>query len=126
MAVKATVYVTKANENAPAFAIRADTDEQAELLSTPQAQSFVRLRTGNPGKLPPPIAGFRQTLPAPARAMLEHLGQANAIGSPATVREKIAAFVERTQADEIIVSGATFDPEARIRSLELTAEAVAG
>lgn len=28
MAEKATVYVTKANENAPAFAIRADTDEQ--------------------------------------------------------------------------------------------------
>ena len=28
MAVKATVFVTKANENAPAFAIRADNDEQ--------------------------------------------------------------------------------------------------
>ncbi|MFO6465779.1 hypothetical protein ACK8OR_15405 [Jannaschia sp. KMU-145] len=28
MAEKTTVFVTKANENAPAFAIRSDTDEQ--------------------------------------------------------------------------------------------------
>ena len=102
----------------------AETDAEAELLSTSQAQSFVRLRSGNPGKLPPPQEGYRESLPAPARAMLAHLGQANAIGSPATVRDKIAAFAERTGADEIIVSGATFDPEARIRSLELTMAAL--
>ena len=42
--------------------------------------------------------------------MLEHLGQARAVGSPATVAERIARFVKRTQANEIIVSGATYDP----------------
>ena len=104
----------------------ADTDEEAELASTSQAQSFVRLRTGNPGKLPPPVAGYRESLPARARAMLAHISQASAIGSPATVREAIGRFVERTTADEIIVSGATYDPAARIRSLELTVEALAG
>lgn len=106
--------------------ICAETDEEAELLSTSQAQSFVRLRTGTPGKLPPPIAGYRDSLPAPAKAMLEHLGQANAIGSPQTVRTKIRAFVERTSADEIIVSGSTYDPVARVRSLELTMSALHG
>ncbi|OZA94198.1 MAG: alkane 1-monooxygenase [Erythrobacter sp. 34-65-8] len=102
------------------------TDAGAELLASSQAQSFVRLRTGNPGKLPPPVAGYRDSLPAPAQAMLAHLGQASAIGAPATVREAIGRFVERTGADEIIVSGSTFDPEARIRSLELTVDALAG
>ena len=52
------------------------------------------------------------------------LSVARAVGSPETVAEKIAAFVEHTQADEIIVSGATFDPAARRRSLELTADAL--
>jgi alkanesulfonate monooxygenase SsuD/methylene tetrahydromethanopterin reductase-like flavin-dependent oxidoreductase (luciferase family) len=61
-----------------------------------------------------------------AQSQLAHIGQASAIGAPATVREAIGRFVERTRADEIIVSGAAFDPAARERSLELTMEALAG
>ena len=105
--------------------ICAPSDAEAELLASSQAQSFVRLRTGQPGKLPPPIAGYRDSLPPQAQAMLTHLGQASAIGAPATVREAVARFVERTGADEIIVSGSTYDPDARIRSLELTVQALA-
>ena len=105
--------------------ICAPTDAEAELLASSQAQSFVRLRTGQPGKLPPPIAGYRDSLPPQAQAMLTHLGQASAIGAPATVRDAVARFVERTGADEIIVSGSTYDPDARIRSLELTVQALA-
>lgn len=104
----------------------AETDQEAELLASSQQQSFVRLRSGNRGKLPPPIAEYADILPAPAQAMLEHLSQAAAVGSLATVKEKIAAFVERTKADEIIICGATYDPEARIRSLDLTMQAVNG
>ncbi|WP_298470983.1 LLM class flavin-dependent oxidoreductase [uncultured Erythrobacter sp.] len=101
----------------------ADTGEKAQLLASSQQQSFVRLRTGNPGKLPPPIADYTATLQAPARTMLDHIGQAAAVGSPAKVRDDIEVFVKRTRADEIILCGATYDPEARIRSLELTVEA---
>lgn len=104
----------------------AESDEEAELIATSQQQSFVRLRSGNPGKLPPPVAGYRDQLPAPARAMLDHLGQAAAVGSPARVRRQIQDFIARTGADEIIACGATYDPEARIRSLELTMDALTG
>jgi luciferase family oxidoreductase group 1 len=105
--------------------IAADTDEEAQLLATSQDQSFVRLRSGDPGKLPPPLPGFRETLPESARAMLDHLGQVRAVGSPATVADRIDRFLQRTRADELIVSGATFDPAARCRSLELTQQALA-
>lgn len=101
----------------------AETDEAARTLSSSQQQSFVALRTGNPGKLPPPIEGYMDTLPAPSRAMLDHLGQAAAVGAPGKVRDDISAFIGRTQANEIILCGATFDPQARLRSLELTIEA---
>ena len=105
--------------------IAAETDEEAELLASSQDQSFVRLRGhGDPGKLPPPVPGYRNTLPESARAMLDHLGQARAVGSPETVRATIERFIERTRADEIIVSGATYDPAARCRSLELTQAAL--
>lgn len=104
----------------------AETDAEAERIASSQQQSFVRLRTGNPGRLPPPIAGYRETLPPSAQSLLAHIGQASAIGSPATVRAAMGRFVERTGADEIIVSGATFDPAAREQSLALTLEALAG
>ncbi|MEM9500617.1 MAG: LLM class flavin-dependent oxidoreductase [Pseudomonadota bacterium] len=103
----------------------ADTNEEARLLASSQQQSFVRLRSGNPGKLPPPITDYTSTLPAPARAMLDNIGQAAAIGTPSQVRDSIDAFIQRTCADEIILCGAVFDPDARIHSLELTIEACA-
>ena len=76
------------------------------------------------GGLPPPVPGFRDSLPESARAMLDHVGQARAGGSPATVAERIGRFIERTGADEIIVSGATHDPAKRRRSLEMTMTAL--
>lgn len=100
----------------------AETDAEAQYLASSQEQAFVRLRTGEPGKLPPPIRDYRDTLPPQARAMLEGMDVARAVGSPETVRAAIGRFVERTQADEIIVSGATHDPAARRESLKLTME----
>jgi len=101
-----------------------ESDAEAELAASSQLQAFVKLRTGNPGKLLPPIEGYREQLPPPIRAMLDHIGQASAIGSRETVRAKIEAFIERTQADEIIVAGSTYDPDFRVRSLELTMDAL--
>jgi len=119
-----SAYLDKPHAMAAMTVIAADTDEEAELLASSQDQAFVRLRSGDPGQLPPPVPGYRATLPESARAMLEHLGQARAVGSPETVAAKIARFVERTRADELILSGATYDPAARRRSLELTMLAV--
>ncbi|MDB5726365.1 MAG: luxA 2 [Novosphingobium sp.] len=104
--------------------ICADTDGEAEYLASSLDQSFVALRTGTPGRMKPPIANYRESLPSEARAMLEHMGEARAVGSPATVRAAIAQFIERTQADEIMVAGATYDPAARHRSLALTMDAL--
>lgn len=105
--------------------IAADDDEEAALLGTSMDQSFVALRSGTPGRLKPPLPGYRQTLPPGQLAMLEHMRQASAVGGQEKVRNEIARFVERTKADEIIVSGATFDPAMRRRSLEITAKAIA-
>ena len=98
----------------------AEDEADAVLMASSQQQSFVRLRSGSPGKLPPPIAGYTETLPAPARAMLDHLGQAAAVGTPKQVGEQMRAFIARTQANEVILAGATYNPEDRVRSLELT------
>lgn len=103
--------------------IAAETDEEAVLLASSMDQSFVRLRSGSPGKMPPPVPGYRESLSPAERAMLDHIRQVSAVGSVATVRAGLAEFQARTGADELIVSGATFDPAKRHRSLALTMEA---
>jgi luciferase family oxidoreductase group 1 len=100
----------------------ADSDEEGELLASSQQQAFVALRTGNPRQLPPPIAGYRETLGAQGSAILDHVLQCSAVGGPARVAREIAAFVERTGVDELMIASAIYDHDARKRSLAITAE----
>jgi luciferase family oxidoreductase group 1 len=102
----------------------ADTDDEAELLSTSIQQAFVALRTGQPMQLPPPKAGYADTLPMQARAILRSVLSCSAIGAPHKARQQVEEFVRKTKADELIVTAQIYDPDARIRSYELLAEAV--
>ena len=103
----------------------ADTDQEAAILATSMQQAFVNLRTGRPSKLPQPLPGYLETLPAPARAMLDEVLSCSAIGSPETVRRALRAFIERTGADELMITSQIHDHAARLRSYELIAS-VAG
>jgi luciferase family oxidoreductase group 1 len=104
----------------------ADTDEEAELLATTMMQAFVALRTGQPGKMKPPVPGYRGSLPPPFRAMIENVLSCSAIGAPGRVREQVDAFIARTGADELMITSSVYDHQARLRSFELLAEAMAG
>jgi luciferase family oxidoreductase group 1 len=103
----------------------ADTDDDAKRLATSMQQAFVNLRTGRPGRLQPPVAGYLESLPAPARAMLDEVLSCSAIGSPETVRREMQAFIARTGADELMVTSQIFDHAARLHSYQLTAQAMA-
>ena len=54
--------------------------------------------------------------------MLDHALACAVIGSPATVEAGLAAFIKRTGADELMVTGSIFDHQARLRSFEIIAE----
>ena len=100
----------------------ADSDAEGELLATSVQQAIVANRTGRPGKLPPPAAGYRETLGLNERAMVEGFLSSSAIGSPARVRESLDAFVARTGADELMITSQIFDFTARKRSFAILAE----
>ena len=101
----------------------ADTDAEAELIASSQQQAFVALRTGKPGLFPPPLPGYRDGLGPQGAAMLDQVLSCSAIGGPAKIAAGLAAFVRRTQVDEIMVTSAIFDQHARKRSLTIAAEA---
>ncbi|MES2384905.1 MAG: LLM class flavin-dependent oxidoreductase [Pseudomonadota bacterium] len=99
----------------------ADTDDAARLLSSSMQQAFVNLRSGRPSRLQPPVAGYEERLTPPERAILEQTLSCSAIGSPDTVRRELQAFVDRTGADELMITSQIFDHAARLRSYEITA-----
>jgi luciferase family oxidoreductase group 1 len=103
--------------------IAAETDDEADYLASSMQQSFVRLRSGNPGRMPPPVRGYRETLGAQGNMLLDGVLSASAIGSAETVRAKVAAFIDRTQVDELIVASSVFDHAARKHGLSIAADA---
>ena len=104
----------------------AETDDQARLLFSSVQQAFVNLRSGRPGKLPPPVEGYEQGLGEAERGMIAQALACSAVGSPATVRRDIDAFVARTGADELMITSQIWSHADRVRSLELLADAMGG
>jgi luciferase family oxidoreductase group 1 len=99
----------------------ADTDDEANFLATSWQQSFVNLRSGHPGRLPPPVEGYVESLAPQGRKLLEHVLSCSAIGAPGTVADRIKAFIAQTGADELILTSNMHDHAARLRSIEISA-----
>ena len=100
----------------------ADTDEEGALRATSWQQAFVNLRSGRPGRLPPPVEGYAQRVGPSERALLDSVLSCAAVGSPDTVRAGIEAFIERTGADELMLTSQIFDHQARLRSYEIAVQ----
>jgi luciferase family oxidoreductase group 1 len=101
--------------------VAAPTDEEAQVLATSLQQAFVNLRSGRPGRLPPPFPGYRNAVGPQERALLDSVLSCAAIGSPATVKQGLQAFIEQTGADELMITSQIFDHRARLRSYEIVA-----
>jgi luciferase family oxidoreductase group 1 len=103
--------------------VAADTDDEAAWWLTSIQQRFLGMQRGRRGPLPRPIspAELEALWTAQERAGVQRMLAATAVGAPASVRRQLAAIVERTAADELIVAGAIHDHAARLRSYELLA-----
>ncbi len=105
--------------------IAADTDEEAHHLFTSQLQAFVNLRSGRPGKLPAPVAGYQEQLDPSAQALVRQMLSCRVVGGPETVDKGIREFAERTGADELMVTGMIHDHQKRLRSYEIVSNSMA-
>lgn len=102
--------------------IAAQTDAEGEYLASSLLQSFVALRTGNPRQMPPPVKDYLASLPPHFTQALADMLSASAIGGPEKVAAGVAAFLARTQANEIIVACSIYDHAKRRQSLEISAD----
>ncbi|MFL5355763.1 LLM class flavin-dependent oxidoreductase [Archangium sp.] len=104
-------------------AFAADTDAEAQRLVTSLQQQFINLRRGQPGPLQPPVDSLEGRWSPMEKAGVEHALSYSVLGSPETVRRGLAAILEQTAPDELMVTGQIYDHAARLRSFELVAEA---
>ena len=104
----------------------AETEEEARFLFSSTQQSFINIRSGRPGKLPPPVSDMDSRLDRYARDMLDDALACTIVGGLDTVRRGLDQFAERTGADEFMVTSNIFDHDKRKRSFEILAEAHGG
>jgi luciferase family oxidoreductase group 1 len=102
--------------------IAADTDREAARLFTSLQQSFINLRRGRPGQLPPPIDDLDSFASPAEQAQLQQALACSVVGGREAVKEGLAAFIQQTLPDELIISGHIFNHDARLRSFAITAE----
>jgi luciferase family oxidoreductase group 1 len=100
--------------------IVADSDEEAQFLATTPIQMFLNLIRGVPGPLPAPTNSMEWT--RDERQMVAAKFGAAIFGSSETVATRLDAFLEQTQADELMVVTNTYNFEDRLKSYELLAK----
>ncbi|HEY4113772.1 MAG TPA: LLM class flavin-dependent oxidoreductase [Rhizomicrobium sp.] len=102
----------------------ADTDAEARFLFSSLQQAFVNLRTGRPGKLPPPVGNYDAQVEPAARAMLAQALSCAVVGSQESVQRGLEEFVARHKPDELMITAQIFDHAARLHSFEILARCI--
>ncbi|MGD9773498.1 LLM class flavin-dependent oxidoreductase [Diaphorobacter sp.] len=103
--------------------VAAPTDDEAQYLASSTYQRVLGIVTGQRGLLKPPVQDYLAGLPPQHQAAVADFLAAGVVGGPQTVRQGFAALANATQADEFMLVSDVFDPQLRLRSLEIAAQA---
>jgi len=103
--------------------VASDSEAEAKRLFTTQQQSFVNLRRGLPGLIPPPIDDIEAFWQPHEKAGVQNALACAVVGDVQQVQEGLAAFVARHKPDEVLVTANIYDHAARKRSFGLAMQA---
>jgi luciferase family oxidoreductase group 1 len=103
----------------------ADTDAEAERLATTVELNFVRRAKGEYLPLASPEDAAKYDYTPVDKARIAQNRSRLTVGSPATVKARLAPLMAATQANELMVTTMVFDHAARKHSYELLAQAFA-
>ena len=104
--------------------IAATTDEEAQYLASSTYQRVLGILTGNRTRLMPPVENFWEQLDGRAQAAIGDFLAVGVVGGPETVRQGLQKLADETQADEFMMVSDVYDADLRLRSLQITAEAM--
>ena len=104
--------------------IAADTEAEAKRLATTQQMSFADIFSGRRGLSRPPIDDIETYWSSHEKAQAARMLERSVVGSAHTIRTGLQAFVAETGVDEVMIVSDVYDHQARLRSVELIAEAM--
>jgi len=104
--------------------IAADTKEEADYAATSHYQQFLSNIRGKPAKLQPPVESMEHVWTIGEKAAVEETldPRTTIIGDKETVKAGLEQLLEKTQADELIITSQIFHENARKRSYEIISE----
>lgn len=106
--------------------IAADTDEEAETISTTLIRMMLGVMTGNIDYMQPPVKMDSELRGIAANPAFQRMLKYAFIGSKETVAQKTAEFLKKTGVNEVMVASHIYDHEDRLKSYKIFSEIMSG
>ena len=118
-----TAQVDRPTTMAGVNVLVAPTQEEADFLFTSAQLMAIRIRSGQPAPIDPPVQDLSEVVPAQLMPLAQAHQAVRMVGTPDVVVERLEEFAAEHELDELIVTTYTYDPQMRRRSFRLLAEA---
>jgi luciferase family oxidoreductase group 1 len=104
--------------------IAADTDEEAEKLSTSLYQMFLNLIRNDRKGLQPPVDSLDAIMSEEERFHVNQMTAGSFFGSKTQLIKDLKKFIDYSRIDELMITCPVFDHHAKLKSLQLTKEVI--
>lgn len=104
--------------------IAADTDEEAELLSTSLYQMFLNLIRNDRKGLQPPVPSLDDIMSEEERFHVNQMTACTFTGSPKQLAVDLQKFIDYSRIDELMVTSPIYDHQAKLKSVHITKEVI--
>jgi luciferase family oxidoreductase group 1 len=104
--------------------IAADTNEEAELLSTSLYQMFLNLIRNDRKGLQPPVPSLDDIMNEAERFHVNQMTAGTFTGNKEQLVTDLKKFIDYARIDELMVTSPIFDHQAKLKSIQITKEAI--
>ena len=102
----------------------ADTDEEAEFLSTSLYRMFMGILTNTRSPLQPPSPLGPEFFSPEVKYAVDSMTSCTFTGNEESLRQKLSVFIAETGIDELMVTSYIYDPTAKLKSLSILKDAM--
>ncbi|KRB56565.1 LLM class flavin-dependent oxidoreductase [Flavobacterium sp. Root186] len=117
-------YLDKPKTMACVNIIAADTNEEAELLSTSLYQMFLNLIRNDRKGLQPPVPSLDDIMNETERFHVNQMTAGTFTGNKEQLIVDLKKFINYARIDELMVTSPIFDHQAKLKSIQITKEAI--
>ena len=117
-------YLDQPKTMACVNAIAADTDEEAEKLSTSLTQMFLNLIRNDRKPLQPPVDSLDGIMSEEEHFHVNQMTACSFVGSKKKLKIELKQFIEYTQIDELMITSPIFDHDDKLKSIRIMKEVI--